>query len=297
MIPRAGRWPTIAAATTACLAAITVTACGGSAAVLNQQAEAHRLSADLRVQFARAADASNRAVMADTDDASSSAAHEAGQATQSVQHDSETLRTLLQDLGDRDELAQLDRFKARFDEYRKLDETILPLAIENTNIKAQRLAFGPAQDAVTALRQSLAQAAPFATANNAAAADALVAKATAAALEIQVIEARHIAESDEAAMSRMEAAMQASGTASRRAIESLRTLLPAAAGPALAAAAASLDQLIAANVAIISLSRRNSNVRSLSLSLGRKRTVSAECTDLLQQLDDTLASHHFAATR
>jgi hypothetical protein len=265
--------------------------------VLNQQAEAHRLSADLRVQFARASEASDRAVMADTDEASSSAAHEAEQATKSVQRDAETLRTVLQDLGDRNEAAQLDRFTAHFDEYRKLDETILPLAVENTNIKAQRLAFGPAQDAVTALRQSLAQAAPFATAKDAAAVDALAAKATAAVLEIQVTEARHIAESDEAAMSRMEAAMQASGAQARRAIESLRALLPAAAQPALAAAAAALDQLTAANVEIISLSRRNSNVRSLSLSLGRKRTVTAECTDVLQQLEDTLASHHFAATR
>jgi hypothetical protein len=297
MIPRADRLTTIGSAAAAWLAAITVSACGGSAAVLNQQAEAHRLSADLRVQFARASEASDRAVMADTDEASSSAAHEAEQATKSVQRDAETLRTVLQDLGDRNEAAQLDRFTAHFDEYRKLDETILPLAVENTNIKAQRLAFGPAQDAVTALRQSLAQAAPFATAKDAAAVDALAAKATAAVLEIQVTEARHIAESDEAAMSRMEAAMQASGAQARRAIESLRALLPAAAQPALAAAAAALDQLTAANVEIISLSRRNSNVRSLSLSLGRKRTVTAECTDVLQQLEDTLASHHFAATR
>src|SRR3954470_6806634 len=217
MIPRSDRRAAIGAAATAWLAAITVAACGGSAAVLNQQAEAHRLSADLRVQFARAADASNRAVMADTDEASSGAAHEAEQATQAVQRDAETLRTVLQGLGDRDELAQLDRFKARFDEYRKLDETILPLAVENTNLKAQRLAFGPAQDAVTALRQSLAQAAAFATAKDAAAVDALAAKASAAVLEIQVTEARHIAESDEAAMSRMEAAMQASGTQARQA--------------------------------------------------------------------------------
>src|SRR3954453_21208392 len=99
MIPRADHRTAIAAAT-AWLTAITIAACGGSAAVLNQQAEAHRLSADLRVQFARASDASNRAVMADTDEASRGAAHEAGQATQSVQRDTGTLRTVLQDLGD-----------------------------------------------------------------------------------------------------------------------------------------------------------------------------------------------------
>jgi hypothetical protein len=85
-------------------------------------------------------------------------------------------------------------------------------------------------------------------------------------LEVQVIQSRHIAESDEAAMSRMEAAMAASQTA---------------AGKALNAAKA----------------RRNSNVRSLALSLGKKRTVTAECDDMLQALEDALAQHHFSATR
>ena len=60
-------------------------ACGdGSKLVLNQQAGAHRLAAHLHVQFSRAADASSRAVMADTDEASSAAAREAERRTSSV---------------------------------------------------------------------------------------------------------------------------------------------------------------------------------------------------------------------
>jgi hypothetical protein len=59
---------------------------------------------------------------------------------------------------------------------------------------------------------------------------------SATCLDVQVIEARHIAESDEAAM-------------------------------------------------------------SLALSLGKKRTVTAECDDILRALDETLARHDFTATR
>jgi hypothetical protein len=106
--------------TRACAAAIALgaAACGdGSKLVLNQQAEAHRVSSDLRVQFTRAADASNRAVMTDTDEASTAAAHEAAQATQAVLRDIDTLRPILENLGDTAELAQLDSFKTRFDEY------------------------------------------------------------------------------------------------------------------------------------------------------------------------------------
>jgi hypothetical protein len=281
----------------AALAAVSATACmDGSKLVLNQQAEAHRLSSDLRVQFTRAADASNRAVMADTDEASTSAAREAEQATKAVQRDIDALHQVLADLGDRTESAQLDQFKARFDEYRKLDETILPLAIENTNIKAQRLSFGPAQDAVNAFRQAVAAAVgPVASKNSRA--ETLGAQAIAALLEVQVMQARHIAESDEAAMSRMEAAMTASLSTARKAVETLRGLLPPASGSQLAPAVAALDTFTATNLEIVALSRRNSNVRSLALSLGKKRTVTAECDDLLQALEDTLAKHHFAATR
>ena len=112
-----------------------------------------------------------------------------------------------------------------------------------------------------------------------------------------MIEARHIAESDEAAMSRHgggdgrvrsgrpEGARRAEGPA------------PGRRSADLAAAAAALDRFTAVNAEIVTLSRRNSNVRSLALSLGRKRTVTAECDDMLQALDDALAKHHFAATR
>lgn len=281
----------------ATLVAVSAAACmDGSKLVLNQQAEAHRLSSDLRVQFTRAADASNRAVMADTDEASNAAAREAEQATQAVQRDIGVLHKTLEDLGDRAELAQLDQFKARFDEYRKLDDTILPLAVENTNIKAQRLAFGPAQEAVNAFRQAI-DAPVRAGASKNSLAEARAEQAIAALLEVQVMQARHIAESDEAAMSRMEAAMTASLAIARRAVESLRGLLPPASATRLAAASAAVDRFTATNAEIVALSRRNSNVRSLALSLGKKRTVTAECEDTLQALEDALAAHHFAATR
>jgi hypothetical protein len=283
------------------LAAVTVAAaagCGkGSTPVLTQQIEARRLTSDLRVQFSKAAEASNRAVMADTDEASSASAREAGQATDAVQRDIDALQPLLQSLGYGDEIRNLEAFKTRFAEYRKLDADILPLAVENTNIKAQRLSFGPAQDAVGAFRQALGAAARTTAAKNSCCADALAAKATGAVLEIEVMQARHIAESDEAAMSRMEADMAASEATARQALGTLKGLLSPAAGPELAAAAAALDRFSAINTELLTLSRRNSNVRSLALSLGRKRTVTAECDDMLRALDQALARHDFKATR
>ena len=62
-------------------------------------------------------------------------------------------------------------------------------------------------------------------------------------------------------------------------------------------ATGALDEFTKLNAEIVSLSRRNSNVRSLAISLGRKRTLAAVCDDHLRQLNDALASHAFAGTR
>jgi hypothetical protein len=290
---------TIRAAAGLCCVAIAAgaAACNGSKAALSRQADAHRLASHLHVQFSQAADASNRAVMADTDDASIAAAHEAEQATHAVEQDVDALRRILEDLAYSDEVRQLDGFKARFAQYRALDAEILPLAVENTNIKAQRLSFGPAQDAVNTFRQSLDAAVRLTPPKNRGAVETLVARATASVLEVQVIQARHIAESDEAAMTRMEKTMAASVAAARKAVEALKGPLPPAASPQIAAAVSALDRFTAINTDLVTLSRRNSNVRSLALSLGKKRTVTAECDDLLQALEDALATHHFSATR
>jgi hypothetical protein len=44
------------------------------------------------------------------------------------------------------------------------------------------------------------------------------------------------------------------------------------------------------NAEIVRLSRRNSNVRSLALTLGQKRTLTARCEEPLHSLQDALAA-------
>jgi hypothetical protein len=270
--------------------------CSDRGAVLTEQIDAMRLASDLRVQFTKAADAGNRAVMADTDAASEAAAREAQQATEAAKQDVERLQPILKSLGYSNELRSLDRFIGRFDEFRKLDAEILPLAVENTNLKAQRLSFGAAQEAADRFRTAVDAAAKAAESKNTCCIEALAAKGRAALLEIQVIQARHIAEPEDGEMTRMEAQMAASEAEARRALDELKRLAPSA-GSELGAAAAALDRFKSINGEIVTLSRRNTNVRSLALSLGRKRTVTAECDDQLRALEEGLAKHKFAATR
>ena len=86
------------------LAAVASTACGRTTAALTQLVEARRLASELHVEFTRAADAANRAVMADTDDASAAAAEEARGARRRSRRDVEALRATLQSLGYRDDM-------------------------------------------------------------------------------------------------------------------------------------------------------------------------------------------------
>jgi hypothetical protein len=128
-------------------AAGIATACAGSPAVLQQLIEARRLASEMHVAFASAADASNRAVMADTDEASAAAGDEAKAARVAIGKNLEALGHALQALGYVEDQRALESFKMNFAAYLKVDDEILPLAVENTNLKAQRLAFGPAQQA------------------------------------------------------------------------------------------------------------------------------------------------------
>jgi methyl-accepting chemotaxis protein len=273
-------------------------ACGnGAGLVLTEQVEARGRAADLRVQFRHAADAANQAVMADTDETSAAAAAEARRARQTVDEDVRALKSILEKLAYTGEIAILDEFRKRLAEYEALDDTILDLAVENTNLKAQRLSFGPAREASDAFRASLKTVAREAAPKDGSRVEALIAQAEAAVLEIQVLDARHNAESGEAAMSAMEAQMATAAALARSRVAALKELVPRASGPALAAAASALDRFNTVHSEILELSRRNTNVRALPLTLGRKRMLTAGCEELLQQLAEALTTHEFKATK
>jgi Four helix bundle sensory module for signal transduction len=263
---------------------------------LDRVSQARHISADLLVQFTKAADAANRAVMADTDEASVAFAREAEQAKEKLQTDIDTLRPLLASLNYADEGRLLQEFVNRFAEYRELDRRILDLAVENTNLKAQRLSFGPAQEAADSFRDSLRSVAPLVPADKWRV-EALVATAVATVREIQVLQAPHIADADEAVMTRMEKSMATSEAAARNALKTLLSLVDPKSQARIAAAKGALDRFMAINQQIISLSRRNTNVRSLALSLNEKRKVTGECETSLHGLRDALSKRGFTGTR
>jgi negative regulator of replication initiation len=267
----------------AVLLAIACTSCAPRAAVLPQLIESRRLAAELHVEFTKASEASNRAVMADTDETSQAAAAEARTARGVVDRDVAQLRTLLTSLNYQDDSKQLESFNSRFGQYKGLDDEILPLAVENTNLKAQRLSFGAAREAAAAFRSAVS------VDNGRASADAEI-----GVLDILALQAPHIAEADDAAMTRMETDMAG---AERRVREALVALQGSIAPQQYTTAVAAFDRFMTVNAEVVTLSRRNSNVRSLALALGHKRDVTAQCEADLEALGQALSNHALTATR
>jgi hypothetical protein len=270
--------------------------CGGNSG-LERLSRARSLSADLLVQFTKAADASNKAVMATSDEASIAFARDADVAKQAVQTDVEAIDPVLKALDYADELRLVQEFGPRFAAYREMDRRILELAVENTNIKAQRLSFGPAQEAADAFAASLETAAPLNVARDAWRVKALAATAVAEVRQIQALQAPHIANAEDTEMSRMEERMAASEKKARVALETLGPLVQPGSRSALTAAADALDRFMALNAQITALSRRNTNVHSLALTLNDKGKLTRECEDTLAGLRAALDKRGFTATR
>jgi hypothetical protein len=263
---------------------------------LGQVAQAQHLSANLLVQFTRASDAASKAVMAESDEASVAFAREAEEATQAALADIAALQPVLKQLGDSEDLRLLQEFEACFSEYRELDRRILDLAVENSNLKAQRLSFGPAREAADAFRDALTTLAPR-EASSAWQVKALVATALLTVREIQVLQAPHIADADEKVMAQMEGRMASSEADARSSLAALAALVRQDSAPQLATATAALDRFMAVNAQITDLSRRNTNVRSLALSLNQKATVTRTCGSRLQALRDHLVKEGFTSRR
>jgi hypothetical protein len=260
---------------------------------MTEQVEARRLAAELQVSFANANEEANRAVLADTDEASAAAAKESEADSSAAQGAIDQLEPHLKSLGYQDEISSLQRFRAKFDECRKLDAEILPLAVENTNLKAQRLSFGEAQESADAFGAAVDAAA---AASRSVDGELQAARARASVLAMQVLQAKHIAEANDTAMDQMEKQMAELERSARAAVGRLRSL-GGEAGRELERATAALDRFVNVNQQIVQLSRRNTNVRSLALTLGRKRVVAAEAEDQLRSLGEALAAHTFQGTR
>ncbi len=178
--------------------------------------------------------------------------------------------------------------------YRLVDEQVLALAVENSNLKAQQLSFGPAREAADRFKAALEPLAPSAAAKDRCRAEELVAAAVLNVRELQILHGPHIASADDAAMTGMEKEI---ATLEARTTEALAALQRLLAARSTTSAEAAFEQFRKIEGQIVALSRRNTNVRSLELSLKDKPPLTAACNDTLLRLATALAEEGSKATR
>jgi hypothetical protein len=244
-----------------------------------------------------AAEAEKSAVMAETDEASQAFAEQSLQASQNVEKARRELEPLLE--GKRQEAHLFQEFSRCWAKLQEIDREVLSLAVQNTNLKALRLSFVPAAEAMRSMEEALNHLMDVVSASpDAVEIIRLAATVAMSALNIYTLQAPHIAESTETRMEEMEATMHSLDAQVIDALQRLRVLVDESGKPFLKAAWASYKDFQHINAAIVELSRQNSNVRSYALSLGQKRKTTAQCQDMLAALQETVQqSMRYTATR
>ena len=125
------------------------------AAQLALKAKRVGLVEQMRLALASASEVEKSAVMATTDQDSQSFADQARGQVAAVERGRKELEGLLQTGGTKTEQDLLAQFTEAFAEFQRIDKDLLDLAIQNTNLKAYSLAFGPAAEALNEMDAAL----------------------------------------------------------------------------------------------------------------------------------------------
>ena len=241
----------------------------------------------MKSELLASAEAEKSSVMADTDEASTAFAEQSIRASQNVERARIEFKALTKE--NSREANLLDDFSSCWGKLREIDQEVLSLAVQNTNLKALRLSFVPAATVIGHMEEELKQLMDSAPSSPAAAGIIrLASKALTEALNIYALEAPHIAETTEAGMDRIETNMKQRDEQVRDALNNLDSLMGESGKPLIREARKSYQHFQTINSEIIGLSRRNSNIRSFAVSLGQKRIAMAQCLDLLNALQDAV---------
>jgi hypothetical protein len=242
----------------------------------------------MQLDLASASEAEKSAVLAITDEESQTFADQARAASARVEEEGRELGELLASAaqGERDLLTQFTR---AFAELQRIDKDLLALAVRNTNLKAYTLAFGPAAAAIDEFNAALTRlVTAHADTPDAKATTLLALGAETSALRIETLLSPHIAEEDDKKMDALEARMAAEDAMVKKSLDGLAALPALRSDPDLANAATRYADFGKTRTQILALSRENTNVRSLSISLNEKRKAMFAGQSALSALQEAI---------
>jgi hypothetical protein len=257
-----------------------------------------RLVTEMRVKLNASVEAEKSAVLADTDEASRANADRALQLSAEVEEARIELGVLIEAEKMGREVDLFREFSACWERFRQIDQELLPLSVLNTNLKAYELSFDSAQKAVNQIEESLNALMKSGVPNDKSCEiNRLAMRTLVAVLKIHTLQAPHIAENRQEKMDEIETTMRTQHALINESLEALSILMNPKSNPLIDAAEAAYAEFWQINTEVLKLSRQNSNVLSLALSLGQKRKTTVQCQDTLAALEEVIQSKVYKATR
>jgi hypothetical protein len=252
----------------------------------------------MRIHLHEGTEAEKNAVLALTDSASQEFAAKARQSADRVDSNLKELESLIRQENLPQQMAAIDDFNSCWSQYRTLDETILDLAVQNTNLKAQEISASECAHEIARLEEYLhsliRRNADDRQCNKVVKPSY---EALDASLNIYALHKPHIDEASDEEMAQIERRIKAYDELARKALGSLRGMGELGNDEDLKSAETAYQRFMDLTGEVLRFSRLNTNIKSAELSVGKQRIVAAQCQAILATLQDTVESQRFKATK
>jgi hypothetical protein len=256
------------------------------------------LLSTMRIHLLEAIEEEKSAVLAITDQESENFAAQARLAAESVESGRKDIESIIHQEKRPQETEMLNEFNACWTQFRALDETILTLATQNTNLKAQKLSATQCAGEMARFEDSLNQLMRKNTnTKQGNETNTLAYAALTAGLKIFVLHKAHIEEADDQKMDKIEQSIKAYDESARSALDSLHNIANLKDNEDLKNVETAYNHFMNLTNEVLKLSRMNTNIKSAELSLGKKRLISSQCQTILATLQETVQEQQFKATR
>jgi hypothetical protein len=271
---------------------------GGQVAVYEATVRENEILSTMRLNLLRAAEAEKSAVLAVTDVESQRFADQARVAALQVDKAGRELDPLIARDKSRRETARMGEFRRCWTESEKLDRLILDLAVQNTNLHATNLALTKGARALSDLEQNLTGLIdPNTPQGENVRIVRLAYQAIVAGLKIHDLYTPHIEAETGVQMDKIEKEIKANEEVLTNSLNGLGRSIQGAGMEAVKKATADYSELARITQEIVDLSRRNTNIKSLKLSLGKKRLLTAQCDEILSGFQELIRRKGSKATR
>jgi hypothetical protein len=236
------------------------------------------LVSTMRIKLLEAIEAEKNAVLAITDEESEAFAAQARQAADSVEKNRKEIESIIQQGKYSKEIDLVNEFNICWSQYRKLDETILNLAVQNTNLKAQKISSTQCAQEMARFEESLNRLSQRGKKNNQCSEVVMPAHvALTASFKIFALHKPHIEEADDKQMDKIEQSIKSYDGSAKKALNTLSGFVALRDNPDLKNAQTAYGRFMNLTNEVLRLSRLNTNIRSTELSLGKKRLISSQC--------------------